>query len=114
VLAALAVAGIPLAIWAADRAERAADVKDPRWIVIDETVGMMVALAFVRGPWIIWPVGFVLFRFFDVVKPYPARRAERFPGGVGIVLDDLLAGLYTNLVLQILLAGHAISAIGPG
>jgi len=111
---AVAAAGIPVAIWAADRAERTADGRDPRWIVIDETVGMMVALAFVRGPWVIWPAGFVLFRAFDVAKPYPVGRLERFPGGWGIVLDDLLAGVYANLVLQILLAGHAISTVGPG
>jgi len=75
-------------------------------VVIDEAVGMMVAMTFVRGPWIIWPVGFVLFRAFDVVKPYPVGRLERFPGGVGIVLDDVFAGVYTNLLLQILLAAQ--------
>ncbi len=110
-LAALAAAGIPIAMWAANLAERDAAGKDPRWVVIDETVGMMVALAFVRGPWIIWPAGFVLFRLFDIVKPYPVGRAERLPGGVGIVMDDVLAGLYTNMILQILLASSATSGI---
>ena len=110
-LAALAAAGIPLAMWAANHAERDGQGKDPRWVVVDETVGMMVALAFVRGPWIIWPAGFVLFRLFDIVKPYPVGRAERLPGGVGIVMDDVLAGLYTNLILQILMAGYAMSGI---
>ena len=109
-LAALAAAGIPIAVWAANHAERDGQEKDPRWVVVDETVGMMVALTFVRGPWIIWPAGFVLFRLFDIVKPYPVGRAERLPGGVGIVMDDVLAGLYTNLILQILLASYATSA----
>ena len=111
VLAALAAASIPLAIWAANHAEQDDVGKDPRWVVVDETVGMMVALAFVRGPWIIWPAGFVLFRLFDIVKPYPVGWAERLPGGVGIVMDDVLAGLYTNLILQILMASHAVGVI---
>jgi len=107
VLAVLVAAGIPIAMWAANHAEREGQEKDPRWVVVDETVGMMVALTFVRGPWIIWPAGFVLFRLFDIVKPYPVGRAERLPGGAGIVMDDVLAGLYTNLILRILLAGYA-------
>jgi phosphatidylglycerophosphatase A len=108
-LAALAVAFIPLAIWAANHAEREGQKKDPGWVVADETVGMMISLVFVQGPWIIWPAGFVLFRLFDIVKPYPVGRAEQLPGGVGIVMDDVLAGLYTNLILQILMAGSVMS-----
>jgi phosphatidylglycerophosphatase A len=109
VLAGLAAWGIPLAMWAANHAEREGQKKDPRWVVADETVGMMISLVFVQGPWIIWPAGFVLFRLFDIVKPYPVGRAERLPGGVGIVMDDVLAGLYTNLILQILMAGYVMS-----
>ena len=110
-LAVLAAWCIPLAIWAANHAERDGRKKDPRWVVVDETVGMMISMAFVQGPWIIWPAGFVIFRLFDIVKPYPVGRAERLPGGVGIVMDDVLAGLYTNLILQILMAGHVMSGI---
>jgi len=113
-LAALVAAGIPVAIWAAELAERDHRCKDPRWVVVDETLGMMVAMTFVKGPWIVWPAAFVLFRIFDIVKPYPAGRVEKFHGGVGVVLDDLMAGLYTNIVLQILLAGHVISEFALG
>lgn len=110
VLAVLATVGLFPGIWAANRAETIGRKKDPGWVVIDETLGMMVTLAFVTGPWIIWPASFVLFRIFDVLKPFPIRRVERFHGGFGIVMDDIIAGIYANLVLQLLLASHVMDA----
>ncbi len=88
------------AFWSAGAAERYFRSKDPHAVVIDEVAGQLVALAFVPlgAGW--YFAGFFLFRLFDVVKPYPARRLERVPGGPGIVLDDLAAGLYANILLQ--------------
>jgi phosphatidylglycerophosphatase A len=91
---------IAVAIWSAGAAEREFGLKDPHAVVIDEVAGQLVALAFVPLS-LAWVAGgFFLFRLFDVVKPFPARQLERLPGGPGIVLDDLAAGLYANLVLQ--------------
>jgi phosphatidylglycerophosphatase A len=72
-------------------------------VVIDEVVGQMIT--FLATPRVTWKgllAGFILFRAFDIVKPFPARRAERFPGGWGIMLDDVVAGLYSLVVLVIL------------
>lgn len=90
------------AVLAADRTARLLAHKDPRAVVIDETTGLLVTLL---GLPLSWPTllgGFVLFRVMDVLKPPPARRAERLPGGWGIVTDDLIAGLYANLALRLL------------
>lgn len=90
------------AVLAADRAARLLAHKDPRAVVIDETAGLFVTLL---GLPLSWPTllgAFLLFRVMDVLKPPPARRAERLPGGWGIVTDDLIAGLYANLALRLL------------
>jgi phosphatidylglycerophosphatase A len=89
-------------IWAAHRAERVLGAKDPHAIVIDEVAGMTLSvLAFPRTMPVL-VVGFLLFRVFDVVKPFPARLGERLPGGVGVMADDLVAGLYAFVVLALL------------
>lgn len=77
--------------------------KDPGIVVVDEVVGVMIALA---GLPISWPVaicGFFLFRAFDMFKIYPINKFEAMPGGWGIMLDDVMAGLYTNIILSIAL-----------
>jgi phosphatidylglycerophosphatase A len=92
-----------LGVWSAGRAEKVFGRVDPGQVVIDEVVGQIIT--FVATPRVTWTgliAGFILFRAFDIVKPFPARRAERFPGGWGIMLDDLVAGLYTLVVLVIL------------
>ncbi len=89
-------------VWAADHAERHFGVKDPKPVVIDEVAGMLVATFPLHfGSWWPWQLvfAFVLFRAFDVLKPWPARRLERLPGGWGIMADDLFAGLYANLLI---------------
>lgn len=91
---------IGIALWSADAAEAHFGLKDPHDVVIDETAGQIVALALIPLSLGWYAAGFVLFRIFDVVKPFPARRLERIKGGAGIVLDDLAAGLYANLILQ--------------
>ncbi|OGW89898.1 MAG: hypothetical protein A3A73_01345 [Omnitrophica bacterium RIFCSPLOWO2_01_FULL_50_24] len=81
----------------------AADLKDsdPNSVVIDEVVGMLISFCFVPVTWKTLAVGFVLFRTFDIVKPPPIRWVERLPKGFGIVLDDVAAGIYANLILQV-------------
>jgi phosphatidylglycerophosphatase A len=71
-------------------------------IVIDEIVGMWVALLFLpRTVWILVP-GFFIFRIFDIVKPFPAYRSQRLKAGWGVMVDDVIAGIYANVVLQLL------------
>lgn len=93
---AFAVAGV----WAAGRAEALFGEKDPGRVVVDEIAGQMVALLFVRPTGPVLVAAFLLFRILDVVKPWPARRLEDLPGGSGIMADDLMAGLYANLILH--------------
>lgn len=96
-----------LGVWAAGAVVRELGVEDPGVIVWDEFVGQWIALApllaFPRGwPWI--TAGFLLFRLFDVLKPWPASWADRrVKGGFGVMLDDVLAGLYAALALAIML-----------
>lgn len=79
--------------WAGTVAEAHSDRTDPGFVVLDEVVGMLLTLLFVPVTWVGALVGFFLFRLFDIVKPWPIRRLERLPGGWGIVVDDLAAGL---------------------
>jgi len=77
---------------------------DARPIVIDEILGMGLALLFVPKQLAFFVAAFVLFRLFDILKPFPARQAERLPLGWGVMADDLVAGVYVNIVMQIFLA----------
>ncbi len=90
----------PIAIWSSDRTARALALKDPGLIVVDEVVGQWITLGGATAlNWRSLLIGFVLFRLFDVWKPFPARRFEALPGGYGIVADDVMAGIYGALVL---------------
>lgn len=78
--------------------------KDCQKIVIDEIAGYAVTMLFIPWGWKYWVAGFVAFRFFDILKPYPVRFLERhLKGGWGVVGDDVAAGIYANLVLQVLI-----------
>jgi phosphatidylglycerophosphatase A len=90
--------------WAAHRAERVLGRKDPGAIVIDEVVGMTLSVLAFPLTLPTLAVGFLLFRLFDITKPFPARTSQRAPGGLGVMLDDLLAGLYAAGVLALLRA----------
>jgi len=93
---------IGLAVWLAGRAEKIIGQKDPGCIVIDEIAGMTIALAAIPFTPFTAATGFVLFRFFDIVKPPPIKSIDRrVPGGVGIVLDDIIAGIFANIVLRV-------------
>lgn len=91
-----------LAIWAADLAERQFG-HDSSKIVIDEYAGFVISVLMLPKSLLLFAVAFVLFRALDIVKPFPARQAEALPGGVGIVTDDLVAGIYTNILLRVML-----------
>lgn len=98
--AAAVLALFALGVWICGTAERQLGGHDHRAIVWDEIVGYLVGLwQAPRGlAWIV--AGFVLFRLFDIAKPVPIRRAERLPGGWGVMADDALAGVYTFLLMQ--------------
>ena len=100
--AALAVLVIVIGIPAATRVARASGVKDPQFVVIDEVAGQLITLIAVPVSWKSLLLGFILFRGFDIVKPPPLRQLERLPEGVGIVVDDVGAGLYALAVMQVL------------
>jgi len=75
--------------------------KDPKIVVIDEFVGQWISLLFLPRTIIIYLAAFILFRLLDIFKPYPANKMEQLKGGTGIMLDDVVAGIYANLILQI-------------
>jgi phosphatidylglycerophosphatase A len=80
---------------------RESGIKDPGFVVIDEVAGQMITLIAVPPHWKYLLAGFILFRSFDIVKPFPLRRLEELPGGTGIMMDDVGAGLYALALLQI-------------
>jgi len=90
-----------LGTWVAGRAEDILGSKDHPSIVIDEIAGYMVSMFLVPPAWGFMIAGFLLFRFFDIVKPYPLKRFQELRGGPGVMLDDVGAGIYTNIVLQV-------------
>ena len=98
-------------IWAATRAEKLQQKKDPSIVVIDEVAGQMIAL--LSGPFWIqtwWSIvtAFLLFRLFDIWKPYPIRRLEGLESGLGIMADDLAAGVYALIVNSLLISGYLL------
>ena len=90
-------------VWAASAAERHFGGTDPGPVVIDEVVGMLITLAFIPVGPAAAIAGFVLFRIFDVIKPFPADRLEQLHGGLGVMADDAMAGVYANLSLRLAL-----------
>lgn len=92
---------IVLAFGFCGRAQKAFGKKDPRSIVLDEIAGMFVAFLFLPFKADFLIIGFIAFRFFDIVKPWPLKGIEKLDGSLGVVLDDLVAGLYANIILQL-------------
>lgn len=91
-----------LGVWISDRAEAVWKKKDPGAVIIDEIVGYLITMGLLPFNLIKATVGFLLFRVFDILKPFPIRRIERIGGGWGIMLDDLVAGFYAALILRLL------------
>ncbi|HEX5081432.1 MAG TPA: phosphatidylglycerophosphatase A [Blastocatellia bacterium] len=110
IVAGLVFAG--LGIWASDRAEKIFDRKDASQIVIDEVFGQIISFVFIApylaglgANWRWWMIaGFGLFRAFDIFKPYPINRLQGLSGGIGVMMDDALAGVYAAVALSLLLA----------
>jgi phosphatidylglycerophosphatase A len=101
--ALLAAVAILVGIPAATHMARATGLKDPQFVVIDEVAGQLITLIAVPVSWKSLLLGFILFRGFDIVKPPPVRQLEHLPEGIGIVLDDVGAGLYALAIMQIVL-----------
>ena len=111
-----AVLAALIGFWAVPQALRMTTDEDPSWIVIDEVAGQMIALCATSGgfwfagmpasvfPWPAWVVPFLLFRLFDIWKPWLVGRADRQGGSVGVMMDDLWAGLFAGIV-SVILAG---------
>ena len=87
--------------WSGSVAERYFGRVDPGHVVVDEVAGMLVTLFLVPVGWIGAIGAFFLFRISDIIKPYPANRLEALPGGIGIMADDVMAGVYANLALRL-------------
>ncbi len=92
--------GIP----AAGLAEKHFNKKDPRACVIDEVAGQMVALILIPHHALYYFAAFLLFRFFDIIKPFPVNKLEKIKGGLGIMLDDIMAGLYALALIHLFIA----------
>jgi phosphatidylglycerophosphatase A len=109
VLVLIAIIAVTFAgIWAGSRTEALLGRKDPGRVVVDEVAGQLIALfplMFFKS-WSIAAVivSFILFRFFDIVKPYPANRLQELKGGLGIMCDDLVAGAYASVITAIVVA----------
>ena len=92
-----------LSVWVSGNAEIFFGKKDDQRIVIDEIIGFLTTMLWVPKTIRFVIIGFFLFRFFDILKPFPIRRLEKgFKGGFGVVLDDVLAGVYANIVLRLI------------
>ena len=94
---------IALGLMTSGRTEKLLNKKDPGCIVIDEVAGMLIALSFMPYNFKVIFLGFLIFRILDTLKPYPAGRLQNRHGAVGVIGDDLVAGIYTNIVLLLIL-----------
>jgi len=91
-----------MGVWAAYQVEKETKVHDNQIIVIDEIVGMLITVA-LFGKSLIWlVVGFLLFRLFDILKPFPVKASEKLPHGWGVMMDDVVAGIYSALCLRLI------------
>ena len=100
---AVVVGLLAVGVWSATVTGHEMGDEDPGPVVIDEVVGMLVTLLWLPVGMTGAIAGFVLFRLFDIVKPFPARQFEQLPGGWGVMFDDVMAGIYGNLALRLLM-----------
>src|SRR4030067_3381077 len=92
-----------LSVWSSENAEIFVGKKDDPRIVIDEMMGFLITMLWVpKTPFFIL-AGFILFRIFDIFKPFPIRRLEKVKGGYGVGLDDVMAGIFTNVILRFII-----------
>jgi len=99
------LASFTAGVWASGEVERQEKKKDPSCVVIDELAGMWLTFAALPAGlrWIWFAGGFVLFRIFDILKPFPVNRSQALKGGWGIMIDDILAAVYAQAVLRLFL-----------
>ena len=103
-----------LSSWISGKAQDYWEEKDAPRIVIDEIMGFLVTMLWVPVTAITVLCGFILFRLFDITKPFPVRRLERVKGGYGVVLDDVMAGVYANIALRLVHALLLTFSLGLG
>jgi phosphatidylglycerophosphatase A len=104
-----------LSVWISENSEAFFGKKDDPRIVIDEMMGFLITMLWVPKATVFIIIGFFLFRFFDILKPFPIRDLERrLKGGFGVVLDDVMAGVYANIILQIIAHYFTLSPGGRG
>jgi phosphatidylglycerophosphatase A len=96
----ITIALFAIGVWSSRQAEQLLKQTDPHAVVIDEVTGYLIAVACLPHHWFYPLAAFFLFRLFDIWKPFPINRSQNLPGGWGIMVDDVLAGIYTNLILQ--------------
>ena len=92
-----------LGVYTSSRHAQELDREDPQCIVIDEVAGQFLVLFRLPSSWPLLIAAFLLFRLFDILKPFPIKRVETFPSGWGIMLDDILAGLYAGIIINLYL-----------
>ena len=97
IIAVLLITGLAIAV--SSKAEKIYNKQDPGEVVIDEVVGFLVTMAFIAPTLLNIALGFLLFRALDILKPFPCRRLEKLHGGFGIVLDDVAAGVWANILI---------------
>jgi phosphatidylglycerophosphatase A len=92
-----------LGVYVSDVTSRMMKKEDPRKVVIDEATGQFLALFLLSPKWTLCAASFFLFRFFDILKPYPIKRVETFPRGFGIMLDDIVAAIFAGILINLYL-----------
>lgn len=97
----LTIALLVVAVWSADRAEIILGKRDDQRIVIDEIIGFLIALFMLPVTWLIVILGFIIFRILDILKPLGIKKLQHVNGGLGVVADDVAAGLLTNMILRV-------------
>jgi len=104
-----------LSVWISENAEVFFRKKDDSRIVIDEMMGFLITMLWVPKTTLFIIFGFILFRFFDILKPFPIRHLEkRLKGGFGVVLDDVMAGIYANIIFHLISLALPLSPWGRG
>jgi len=103
-----------LAVWISGKAQEYWGREDDQRIVIDEIVGFLITMLWIPSTFFTVICGFFFFRLFDITKPFPARRLEKVRGGYGVVLDDVMAGVYANIALHIIHVVFVTHSLSPG
>jgi len=100
-LSIISITGFLIGVWAAKIAEESWG-HDPGQVNWDEVIGMFITVIAIPKHWVIYGCGFFIFRLFDIIKPFPVNKMEKLPGGLGIMSDDVIAGIYANIITQII------------